>query len=325
MKKNEAQQLDLTPDDIKLITDEPYSDKNGNLNPATAPAVQYMVSFLQGCLNSGNRHFWQVTKSFVDEKKSPVTAFKNNPAIFAAGYSFRAAQQIGVVAPCLEIRRRLKESNPEISTSNLTVITAGIEAPFSAVLETRSFQEKLRQQGVDASLPRLTAVARLNVLPLFVRGLPVWYANNSSGGDFLSQKVAGLIGVDEKSLATKSVLGGIAGIVSAPFDSFANAVIRTASVDKSVYENYFAAWRNMSLAATVKAAPFRVPSGALSSVILSAKLGEELCKIFNPLYQAAAEHLDQKKPQATPSPQITTPAAKQLKDGKESSKGHDQI
>ncbi|MDX2082765.1 MAG: hypothetical protein SFV53_02115 [Rickettsiales bacterium] len=271
----------LTPEDIELIGKPNHFDENGNLKPEIFSGVRYLSFFAQTLLNATNRHFWTVAKIFTDAGKSPIEQLKTNPHIFIQGFRYRAIQQLFVIGPCLEVRRRLKDNYPQIDNYTLSAATSAIDTPANAILETRAAKNVLAKMGKDISSNReFFNTAKLTILPLFVRGYLVWLANNS----------------DETNLSQKALYGGIAGIVSAIPDSFSNAVMRTSSYDKTVIQNYLQAVKAMSLKNTIQAAPYRFPAGATASVLLSQKVGEEICKILDPLFQSVTRESWQSNP-----------------------------
>lgn len=272
MPKAEKNVEDLGPSDIKPIVDE-----NGEVPPPVYKALQCVINAFQ-------RQGFVNLKLLADLGKSPIQEMAKDPAIFARGYTSRLVYQCCGMYPSLLLKQYV---DPETSKYTLSVATASLEAAIGVPLELNAAKKTLKQSGKEfASNADFRNTAKLVFLPFVARNYMAWLVLNG----------------DEKDPLKKMGYGGLAGLCSAPLDSFGNQVMKVSDITKGALETYAQAFKKMDPKVIAKAVPYRIVGGGIAAGLLSDQFGEIVSEIINPLYQEAVR--GPKDPQARMEPKI---------------------
>lgn len=280
MSKAEKTAEGLGPSDIKPIVNE-----NGEVPPPVRKALQCVINAFQ-------RQGFVNLKILADLGKSPIQEMAKDPAIFARGYNSRLVYQCCGMYPSLVLRQYV---DPETSKYTLSVATAALEAAIGVPLELNAAKKTLKQSGKEfASNADFAHTAKLVFLPFLARNYMAWLVLNG----------------DEKDPLKKMAYGGLAGLCSAPLDSFGNQVMKVSDMTKGALETYTQAFKKMDPKVMAKAVPYRIAGGGIAAGLLSDQFGEIVSDLINPLYQAAVKGF--KNPPAQVEPKIGEKVLKEI-------------
>lgn len=255
MSTAEKIEKDLSPSDIK-----PMVDENGEVPLPVRKAVQCSINAFQ-------RQGFVNLKMLADLGASPIKELAKDPSIFARGYTSRLGYQGFGMYPSLVLKQYV---DPETSKYTLSVATAGLEAAIGVPLELNAAKKTLKQSGKEfVSKSDFANTAKLVFLPFVARNYLAWLVLNG----------------DEQDPLKKVAYGGLAGICSAPLDSFGNQVMKVSDLTKGAFDTYAEAFKKMDYKVAAKAVPYRVAGGGIAAGLLSDQFGKVLSNIINPLYQ----------------------------------------
>jgi len=237
----EQNNASLNVDEVRPV----LPDENGKFSPQ-------MVSALACVMEGVFRQTTTIAKMTHEAGGSVHGKLRENPGYFFGNSTYRIAGGIAGIYPALLVRSYLDKDS---SHTKINLCTTLAETVGSVSLEAYAAKHHLAEIGNPISSNKHLLLASRNMfLPCFFRNYIGWTAVNS----------------DTDNLATKSLLGGLFGLVSSPFDSLANKALEVSAEGKSLTQTYLDAWKTIKLdRSLLQGAGFRSLGAAGSAVFLS--------------------------------------------------------